>query len=1046
MFRRNYMRCTLIISLFILLLTDADSQQRLLIAPDQDVTPISPGDNSTDLVRTRIQTSSEKCPTGFGFPEPPCWGIWSLGAKHRDVIGQWYVAPATGTIDTIYWMTGSSVGSLDSLILIRIHKSHIGPLFGPGARPGPYNPPCQMWGYWQNTNDKDMGIAPFIEEATDTTWISTILNSPLPSSPPFGEELWIPGGYPVVGKPNTVQQIIVNDAYPLQVTKGDVFFISFSTNYDPGLALSDPHYPGEEFTTIRGETFCTNTLSSDYPSRVWKFYEHDNGTPYCNGLSIDSVRRGWMARGNFFNSDSLTVGLYRIWYSMTVTENSPPVIMDDGARPVLEGMPAYIDAEIKDCHGFQSPSDGVTQATIEYSVDGIPQPDENMVRADMYHDLWSAVLPARSGDHIVRYRVKAEDLDLAVSYSDYKEFRIIGFGNTWYTLDTSTCTTQKDIHLTGTSIPSSSFFSPSYPGSGQDSKDNGTAGPFEMGGNFMLFGQAFHYAWIGVDGALALTSSATDTMDISANGQYNSAWTIPSVDLHHGRGDSADVLGVPKMFIAPFYTNFTLGQDTASTSLGNIYYGNGGDQCQFIVEWNSLGYHHWDGIYSSNITFRVVLNRCNGTVEFQYGPDWYAGYSSAGLTGMQKDELPFASYVSLNDKGYPREIRPRSNWCYTMTPTAGATVDDGWNLISVAGIPRDGNYAVTHIFPNGTSRAFGLKGPVDTLVNGLGYWMKFVEAHRAGVPGIWQSSLTIPVQDKWNIIGSVSGFVSTGTITPGGAFVVSPFFGYERGYYPVTILNPGHGYWAKIAGAGTLTLNSLSAAAERLSPPAQTYFTEMNSITFTDKLKRSQTLYFGKDNLIEQELSYFELPPPPPDGGFDVRFSTGGRMVETYTETTKQPNVFPIQLQSAKYPITLSWNIHPMESKHIEITAGEQTVSISDQGTTIIHDASTHQLILRVSDGAIPNKFALSQNYPNPFNPITRFRVDVVAALRVEISVFDILGRKIITLLNDDKPPGSFTLEWNGQDSHGLPVPTGMYFIRMTAGDFTDSRKVIFIK
>jgi flagellar hook assembly protein FlgD len=72
--------------------------------------------------------------------------------------------------------------------------------------------------------------------------------------------------------------------------------------------------------------------------------------------------------------------------------------------------------------------------------------------------------------------------------------------------------------------------------------------------------------------------------------------------------------------------------------------------------------------------------------------------------------------------------------------------------------------------------------------------------------------------------------------------------------------------------------------------------------------------------------------------------------------------------------------------------------------------------------------------------------VDVAKASQVEVSVYDVLGRKIVTLLNGEKAEGAYTMEWNGLDAQGLSVPTGMYLIRMTAGEFNATQKVMLLK
>ena len=94
----------------------------------------------------------------------------------------------------------------------------------------------------------------------------------------------------------------------------------------------------------------------------------------------------------------------------------------------------------------------------------------------------------------------------------------------------------------------------------------------------------------------------------------------------------------------------------------------------------------------------------------------------------------------------------------------------------------------------------------------------------------------------------------------------------------------------------------------------------------------------------------------------------------------------------------------------------------------------------------IPDKFELYQNYPNPFNPETSIRFDLPKDSYVTLKVYDVLGREIKTLVSEFKPAGSYLVTWDGKDKYGRKVSSGVYFYRMTAGEFTKVRKMIITK
>ena len=92
-------------------------------------------------------------------------------------------------------------------------------------------------------------------------------------------------------------------------------------------------------------------------------------------------------------------------------------------------------------------------------------------------------------------------------------------------------------------------------------------------------------------------------------------------------------------------------------------------------------------------------------------------------------------------------------------------------------------------------------------------------------------------------------------------------------------------------------------------------------------------------------------------------------------------------------------------------------------------------------DDQLPKKFELFQNYPNPFNPVTKIKYSIPKTSHVKIEIYSILGHKISTLVNEDKPPGYYTIEFDASS-----LASGFYIYRLQANGFNAVKKMMLIK
>jgi hypothetical protein len=127
-------------------------------------------------------------------------------------------------------------------------------------------------------------------------------------------------------------------------------------------------------------------------------------------------------------------------------------------------------------------------------------------------------------------------------------------------------------------------------------------------------------------------------------------------------------------------------------------------------------------------------------------------------------------------------------------------------------------------------------------------------------------------------------------------------------------------------------------------------------------------------------------------------------------------------------------------------SAGESfNGSTGNGGTTILPGFLTFEVthLTGIKDGpaTVPTVWNLEQNYPNPFNPSTTIKYQVQKTGNVTLKIFDILGRDIITLVNENKREGFYEVRFDASK-----IPSGVYIYRLSSNEFTSSKKMLLIK
>ena len=355
------------------------------------------------------------------------------------------------------------------------------------------------------------------------------------------------------------------------------------------------------------------------------------------------------------------------------------------------------------------------------------------------------------------------------------------------------------------------------------------------------------------------------------------------------------------------------------------------------------------------------------------------------------------------------------------------THNEGWNLVGLPVNVTDGS--LTAIYPDATGGTLysydGAYVDEDTLIPGEGYWLHFQDAGTTTMGDTPINSITMTLTEGWNLISGISTFVPIENILdPLGIVIEGTLYGFEGSYEDAYSIEPGKGYWINASADGYITISS-GGSAKTIS-------------TFKDRTEKANKLSFNSSDLYfgvsipEEEMLSYQLPPKPPAGAFDVRFADNMKVTD---------NTGAIEITSNFDQLVITYDI---KDDADWILAGDEEYRISGSGEIIVFGNITGLTLNKVTE--MPMAYSVSQNYPNPFNPTTTIRYDLPEHSHVSIMIYDLMGRRVTTLVNEPEEPGYKSVVWDGTDSFGKPISAGLYLYQIRAGNFTRVHKMALLK
>ncbi|MCX7879893.1 MAG: T9SS type A sorting domain-containing protein [Ignavibacteria bacterium] len=365
-------------------------------------------------------------------------------------------------------------------------------------------------------------------------------------------------------------------------------------------------------------------------------------------------------------------------------------------------------------------------------------------------------------------------------------------------------------------------------------------------------------------------------------------------------------------------------------------------------------------------------------------------------------------------------------------------IKKGWNFLSLPVRPINNEWDV--VYPNAINKPFFWSQnqyQFDELLRvGVGYFVKYsdrVDRKFAGsfIPEISVfSGDSVKIYPGWNTIGCVSTPLSIRNIAFSSFGLESPnpvevrrngVWSYKtnRGYEEVSELRPGLGYWIKSDAHGYLLLLARSEKAITNDAPSIRDLMKEQSVKMeiSDNAQNSKTLYLAFNT--EAEPSMFELPPLPISEIFDIRFTNNSLM-----ETSLAPTFV---LSGVTFPISISISDPSNEYTFVDAVTGSVLGTISPSSNTLIIPSASNTIRVLVSNLASESELLVT---PNPVVSSSVLRYTLKQDSDVQITLVDVFGKEVKTLVNGFTRAGDYSLTINADE-----FASGQYLCKMKVGN-----------
>jgi hypothetical protein len=409
-----------------------------------------------------------------------------------------------------------------------------------------------------------------------------------------------------------------------------------------------------------------------------------------------------------------------------------------------------------------------------------------------------------------------------------------------------------------------------------------------------------------------------------------------------------------------------------------------------------------------------------------------------------------------------------------------------WRMMSWPGVLDDNALATSsldkgHVFYDWDISTNNWTKP-ETIEPGKAYWFKHKYSNNASFSNSKSAGIAVPLVDYeielnagWNIIGSPFSFpveVQYEARDISGLYLFGEEGSGDGWSQPQERMSPWAGYavHAKISGQN-ITLNPFPAnneqdAAGRIAENGWSIHLHVDGEYFFDhsnvigRLDDATDYEDGYDVPSLPNLDHFIKLSMDLNNNSNFNYSSDMRSIDDFN------GVWNLRLNGKGHlnPVTVSADVSSSLPDGLVI----QVVDIPNRmvydqflvNGIIIDDKLLDGYDMKLVAGdqqyveetvlkilsEIPEEFSLSQNYPNPFNPLTKIDFSLPKTGRVVITIYNLLGQEVTTLINERLDYGYHTVTWQGTDRMGRPVGSGVYFSELKAAGNRKTRKMLLLK